>query len=88
MLKQQNDGKGEGGRVGRGRRRNRRNDAFDGKLSLKSFSPLGNQKLQNWTDSKLKWDPQKYGNITDIRFSGSDAAPAKLWKPDILLFNR
>ncbi|VDD97505.1 unnamed protein product [Enterobius vermicularis] len=41
----------------------------------------------NWTDYKLVWDPKKYGGITDIRFSGADSAPAKLWKPDILLFN-
>uniref|UniRef100_A0A158R426 Neur_chan_LBD domain-containing protein n=1 Tax=Syphacia muris TaxID=451379 RepID=A0A158R426_9BILA len=41
----------------------------------------------NWSDYKLSWDPRKYGGITDIRFSGSDSAPVKLWKPDILLFN-
>ncbi|KHN73159.1 Acetylcholine receptor subunit alpha-type acr-16 [Toxocara canis] len=41
----------------------------------------------NWTDYKLKWNPSDYGGITDIRFSGKDDTTAKLWRPDVLLFN-
>ncbi|CAD5228742.1 unnamed protein product [Bursaphelenchus okinawaensis] len=37
---------------------------------------------QTWTDYKLKWDPEEYGNITEIRLP-NDA----VWKPDIFLFN-
>ncbi|KAM8876743.1 neuronal acetylcholine receptor subunit alpha-7-like [Synchiropus picturatus] len=35
-----------------------------------------------WTDSSLKWDPQDYNGIKNIRFPSS-----KIWKPDILLYN-
>ncbi|CAD5235727.1 unnamed protein product [Bursaphelenchus xylophilus] len=37
---------------------------------------------QTWKDYKLRWDPEEYGNITEIRLP-NDA----LWKPDIYLFN-
>ncbi|CAD5228744.1 unnamed protein product [Bursaphelenchus okinawaensis] len=37
---------------------------------------------QTWTDYKLKWDPEEYGNITEIRLP-NDA----VWKPDIFLFH-
>lgn len=44
--------------------------------------------IQHWTDYKMTWDPKKFGNITDVRFHGGQDAPFKLWRPDILLFNR
>lgn len=31
----------------------------------------------------LKWDPKEYGDIEDIRLPAD-----KLWKPDVLLYNR
>ena len=30
----------------------------------------------------MVWDPQKYGNITNLRIS-----PEKVWIPDVLLYN-
>lgn len=42
-------------------------------------------KFQTWKDYKLKWDPNQYGGIRDIRFPGSSD---HIWKPDILLYNR
>ncbi|KAI1719732.1 neurotransmitter-gated ion-channel ligand binding domain-containing protein [Ditylenchus destructor] len=35
-----------------------------------------------WYDYKMKWSPEEYGGIQDVRFP-NDA----LWKPDIILFN-
>jgi hypothetical protein len=35
-----------------------------------------------WTDSRLKWEPSEYGNISDIRLPNE-----KVWKPDIELYN-
>uniref|UniRef100_A0A914R5Y1 Neurotransmitter-gated ion-channel ligand-binding domain-containing protein n=1 Tax=Parascaris equorum TaxID=6256 RepID=A0A914R5Y1_PAREQ len=32
----------------------------------------------------MKWDPNEYGGITDIRFASSSN---DLWRPDVLLFN-
>uniref|UniRef100_A0A0M3ISZ7 Neur_chan_LBD domain-containing protein n=1 Tax=Ascaris lumbricoides TaxID=6252 RepID=A0A0M3ISZ7_ASCLU len=68
-----------GGGVGRGEKRGteRRDGAFLHFLVA----------FQNWTDYKLKWNPNDYGGITDIRFSGKDDTTAKLWRPDVLLFN-
>uniref|UniRef100_A0A0N5A1G5 Neur_chan_LBD domain-containing protein n=1 Tax=Parastrongyloides trichosuri TaxID=131310 RepID=A0A0N5A1G5_PARTI len=37
-----------------------------------------------WIDYKLKWNPEEYDNITDIRFNGNTDT---IWKPDILLYN-
>ncbi|VDK17919.1 unnamed protein product [Anisakis simplex] len=39
---------------------------------------------QTWTDYKMKWDPEEYGGITNVRFP---SAAGGLWKPDVLLFN-
>ncbi|KAK3091433.1 hypothetical protein FSP39_019854 [Pinctada imbricata] len=36
----------------------------------------------NWKDIYMRWDPQKYGNITKIRVP-SDS----IWKPDMKLYN-
>ncbi|KJH42968.1 Neurotransmitter-gated ion-channel ligand binding domain protein [Dictyocaulus viviparus] len=41
----------------------------------------------HWNDYKLRWDPRSYGGIRDVRFSGDQDAPFKLWRPDVLLFN-
>ncbi|XP_075591814.1 neuronal acetylcholine receptor subunit alpha-7 isoform X3 [Dermatophagoides farinae] len=35
-----------------------------------------------WNDSNLRWSPNDYGGITDLRIS-----PDKVWRPDILLYN-
>ena len=39
--------------------------------------------LQLWRDYQLTWDPIDYGGITTIRI-----LPHKVWKPDIVLFNK
>lgn len=31
----------------------------------------------------MKWNKSEYGNIEDIRMP-----PSKLWKPDVLMYNR
>lgn len=31
----------------------------------------------------MKWNKSEYGNIEDIR-----VPPSKLWKPDVLMYNR
>ncbi|KAE9549423.1 hypothetical protein FO519_007356, partial [Halicephalobus sp. NKZ332] len=36
----------------------------------------------NWNDYQLRWDPEEYGNITNIRFP-----TGQIWKPDVLLYN-
>uniref|UniRef100_A0A1I7XLP5 Neur_chan_LBD domain-containing protein n=1 Tax=Heterorhabditis bacteriophora TaxID=37862 RepID=A0A1I7XLP5_HETBA len=38
---------------------------------------------QTWNDYKLVWDTSEYGNITDVRFPAG-----RIWKPDVLLYNR
>uniref|UniRef100_A0A914REC3 Neurotransmitter-gated ion-channel ligand-binding domain-containing protein n=1 Tax=Parascaris equorum TaxID=6256 RepID=A0A914REC3_PAREQ len=37
-----------------------------------------------WKDYKLKWDPEEYGGIKDVRFPGG---ADQIWRPDILLYN-
>ncbi|VDM25481.1 unnamed protein product, partial [Toxocara canis] len=37
-----------------------------------------------WNDYKLRWDPEEYGNIKDVRIPGIANA---IWKPDVLLYN-
>jgi hypothetical protein len=39
--------------------------------------------LQTWSDYKLVWSKEKYGGIGDVRFP-----IGKIWKPDVLLYNR
>lgn len=39
--------------------------------------------LQQWQDYQLKWDISDFGGINIIRVS-----PSKVWKPDIVLFNK
>ena len=38
---------------------------------------------QEWTDINMKWNKSEYGNVEDIRIP-----PHKLWKPDVLMYNR
>ena len=38
---------------------------------------------QEWSDINMKWNKSEYGNIEDIRMP-----PSKLWKPDVLMYNR
>ncbi|VDL71149.1 unnamed protein product [Nippostrongylus brasiliensis] len=38
--------------------------------------------VYTWNDYKMHWDPNEYGNITNIQLPNDF-----LWKPDILLFN-
>lgn len=45
-------------------------------------------KVQHWSDYKMTWDPKRFGGVRDVRFHGGVDAPFRLWKPDILLFNR
>uniref|UniRef100_A0A915B4C8 Uncharacterized protein n=1 Tax=Parascaris univalens TaxID=6257 RepID=A0A915B4C8_PARUN len=35
-----------------------------------------------WKDSKLRWDPREYENVTDLRHPAGT-----IWQPDILLYN-
>lgn len=38
--------------------------------------------LQEWTDNKLRWDPDEYGGVTNLY------VPAEqIWLPDIVLYN-
>lgn len=39
--------------------------------------------LQEWTDYNLMWNESEYGGVKDLRIT-----PNKLWKPDILMYNR
>ena len=45
--------------------------------------PLMRFQIKEWTDVNMKWNKSEYGNIKDIRIP-----PSRLWKPDILMYNR
>ena len=38
---------------------------------------------QEWNDYNLRWNDSEYGGVKDLRIT-----PTKLWKPDILMYNR
>ena len=38
---------------------------------------------QEWTDYKLKWDPDEYGGITKLHVPADD-----IWLPDLVLYNK
>ncbi len=40
-------------------------------------------RLQEWNDHNLRWNPNDYGNVRDVRIP-----PNRIWKPDVLLYNR
>ena len=39
--------------------------------------------LQEWRDVNMQWNKSEYGDVGDIRIP-----PHKLWKPDVLMYNR
>lgn len=39
--------------------------------------------FQQWIDHGLKWDPAEFGGIKQIRIPSE-----KVWKPDIILYNK
>ena len=39
--------------------------------------------MQLWTDYQLQWNPAEFGSISMVR-----VGPDKVWKPDIVLFNK
>lgn len=39
--------------------------------------------LQGWTDSRLQWDAEEFGNISVLRLP-----PDMLWLPEIVLENK
>ena len=41
------------------------------------------ENVQEWTDANMRWNTSEYSDIKDIRLP-----PARLWKPDILMYNR
>ncbi|XP_017470630.1 PREDICTED: neuronal acetylcholine receptor subunit alpha-7-like [Rhagoletis zephyria] len=36
-----------------------------------------------WNDYNLRWNETEYGGVKDLRIT-----PNKLWKPDVLMYNR
>ena len=38
---------------------------------------------QDWIDEYLRWDPDEFGGITEIRIPCQ-----KIWLPDIVLYNK
>lgn len=39
--------------------------------------------IQEWNDYNLRWNDSEYGGVKDLRIT-----PNKLWKPDVLMYNR
>lgn len=38
---------------------------------------------QQWTDVNLKWNPEDYGGVKQIRIPSDD-----IWRPDLVLYNK
>ena len=38
--------------------------------------------LQNWSDILLKWNPEDFGGVSEVRIPVD-----KIWTPDIVLYN-
>lgn len=57
------------------------------KTDSKYYSNFSNSFIfvcaQEWTDYNLQWNETEYGGVKDLRIT-----PNKLWKPDILMYNR
>jgi len=51
--------------------------------NLQHYSIQYVRAMQLWQDYQLKWDPTDYGGINVIRLLA-----LKVWKPDIVLFNK
>lgn len=39
--------------------------------------------FQEWNDMNLRWNTSEYGGVRDLRIP-----PHRLWKPDVLMYNR
>lgn len=39
--------------------------------------------LQEWNDMNLRWNSSEFGGVKDLRIP-----PHRLWKPDVLMYNR
>lgn len=59
-------------------------------FALRTFQNEKNQIMKSnvwlrfvWTDYQLQWDEADYGGIGVLRLP-----PDKVWKPDIVLFNK
>lgn len=39
--------------------------------------------LQEWNDMNLRWNTSDFGGVKDLR-----VPPHRLWKPDVLMYNR
>lgn len=48
-------------------------------ISLLPLTPT----LQEWNDVNLRWNESDYGQVKDLRIP-----PYKIWKPDVLMYNR
>lgn len=44
---------------------------------------IGIFSLQEWNDMNLRWNASDYGGVRDLRIP-----PHRLWKPDVLMYNR
>lgn len=59
-------------------------EAALGKMSVKVWWRM------KWKDDRLSWDPNEYGNITEVKFhasSYSDPETADIWLPDFTPYN-
>lgn len=57
--------------------------SFPNKVSLFCSNSLISIDLQEWNDYNLRWNDSDYGGVKDLRIT-----PNKLWKPDVLMYNR
>lgn len=39
--------------------------------------------FQEWNDMNLRWNASEFGGVKDLRIP-----PHRLWKPDVLMYNR
>lgn len=39
--------------------------------------------IQEWNDMNLRWNTSDFGGVKDLR-----VPPHRLWKPDVLMYNR
>lgn len=39
--------------------------------------------LQEWNDYNLRWNESEYGGVKDLRIT-----PTRIWRPDVLMYNR
>ena len=53
------------------------------RLKLNHVGKSGHWLLQEWHDFNLEWNPSEYSNISAVRIPAE-----KLWRPDIVLYNK